>query len=229
MNLPTKNAYGVNERRPIAARELTASRKVAAWLAKTGVSANAISIVGIFLAAMAGLALAATSHGSKVAPWLWVIAIVGVVGRLLANMFDGMVAIATGTASAVGELYNEVPDRISDSAILIGAGYAVGGSLTWGYAASLAAMFTAYIRVMGKSAGVKQEFCGPMAKQQRMFIVIVTSTLYLVWPSCDQALGLAPSQGGIWTAALVLITIGSLLTTVRRLLRISNNLRNAAR
>ena len=46
--------------------------------------------------------------------------------RLTANMLDGMVALASGRASKVGELYNEVPDRVSDAAVFIGAGLAWG-------------------------------------------------------------------------------------------------------
>jgi phosphatidylglycerophosphate synthase len=39
-------------------------------------------------------------------------------------MLDGMVALASCRDSKVGELYNEVPDRVSDAAVFIGVGYA---------------------------------------------------------------------------------------------------------
>ena len=108
--------------------------------------------------------------------WLvWLAAAAMIQLRLQCNLYDGMVAIATGRASPVGEIYNDVPDRISDSALFIGAGYAVGSNPTLGYVAALAAMFTAYVRAVGKAGGAKQEFCGPMAKQHRMALLTVAA------------------------------------------------------
>ena len=50
-------------------------------------------------------------------PWLaWLCGAVLVQLRLLANVLDGMVAVGRGVASPVGELYNEIPDRVSDTA-----------------------------------------------------------------------------------------------------------------
>ena len=121
-----------------------------------------------------GAALIATAGLPEIVRILWIVGAAFIQLRLLANLFDGMVAIARGTASKVGELFNEVPDRVSDSAILIGLGYAPGGQVGLGYAAALAAMMTAYVRAVGKGAGTPNEFCGPMAKQQRMFLATMT-------------------------------------------------------
>jgi len=55
---------------------------------------------------------------------LWLVAAGGAQLRLTGNMLDGMVALASGRASKVGELYNEIPDRVSDAAVFIGAGFA---------------------------------------------------------------------------------------------------------
>ena len=54
----------------------------------------------------------------------WLIAALGAQLRLTANMLDGMVALVSARASKVGELYNEVRDRVSDAVVFIGAGYA---------------------------------------------------------------------------------------------------------
>ena len=88
-------------------------------------------------------------------------------------MLDGMVAVVSGRASKVGELYNEVPDRVSDAAVFIGAGYAWGGNVALGYVATILAIFTACVRAAGKIAGAPNEFCGPMAKQHRMLVITV--------------------------------------------------------
>lgn len=158
----------------------------------------------------AGAALAASIHHR---PW-WLAAAALIQLRLLCNMLDGMVALERGTASPVGELYNEIPDRVSDSAVLIGLGYALGGDVLLGYAAAIAAMFTAYVRAMGKCAGAPQEFCGPMAKPQRMFFVTVAAL----------AMGAGlPHPLATWT--LLLVTAGSVVTALRRLARISRALK----
>src|SRR5258708_5113414 len=70
-----------------------------------------------------------------------------------------------------GELFNEVPDRVSDVAIQVGAGYAFGSSPTLGFSAALAAVLTAYVRAQSNAVGAPQEYCGPMAKPQRMVIM----------------------------------------------------------
>jgi phosphatidylglycerophosphate synthase len=211
----------VRNRRPIAARELKLSRLAATGLARHGASANAISSAGMIAGILAGLALAFT-HGPA-APILWFVAALMIQLRLVANMLDGMVALESGTASKLGELYNEVPDRASDSATLIGLGYALGGDVVLGYAAATAAMATAYIRVIGVAADAPAEFCGPMAKQQRMFIATLTAL------ACGAAAlfgtTIAVAGYGLPMLALALITAGSVVTAVRRLMRIAQNLR----
>jgi len=158
--------------------------------------------------------------------WAWLLGAVLSQVRLLANMFDGMVAIETRTASPVGELYNEVPDRVSDAAIFIGIGYSAGGVTELGYAATCTAFLTAYIRAVGKVAGAKQEFCGPMAKQHRMFLVTVLGFYMSFSPPAWQPVW--KSGLGDWgTPALVLavIIIASVWTAIRRLSRTAAALR----
>jgi phosphatidylglycerophosphate synthase len=218
--------YQVGERRPIAARNLKVFQRLASWLARRGASPNGISLAGMALGLAAGVALAAT-------PWLpfpadraaWVLAALFIQLRLLANMLDGMVAIEARRSSPVGELYNEVPDRVSDAAVLIGAGYAVGGDPVLGYAAACAAVFTAYIRSMGKAAGTLQDFSGPMAKQQRMFVITLAALYCGLAPSAWQP-GWGPAGSwGVSAAALALVIAGALLTAGRRLAHIAAMLR----
>jgi phosphatidylglycerophosphate synthase len=214
------------DRRPIAARSLKASKSVASWLARVGATPNAISVAGMACGIAAGVALAATSQWPD-APRVFGFAAACLIQlRLLANMFDGMVAVETGQASSLGELYNEVPDRISDAATLIGAGYAVGGSPELGYVAACVAILTAYIRSMGKSVGTPSEFCGPMAKQQRMATITVIAVYCALAPAGWQPMWGGPPSRGLMSIALVAIIVGGLWTFVRRLRRIAAYLRN---
>ena len=207
------------DRRPIASRELSVVKRTSSALVRAGVSADAISVASMVAGGAAGAALALTSCLPAWQVELFVAAPVLILARLIANMLDGMVAIESGKASALGELYNEVPDRVSDSAILIGAGYAVGGWVVMGYGAALAAMFTAYVRAVGKGAGARQDFSGPMAKQQRMFTIIAVSLWTAFTPE---------SWPAVMGWALALIAALSLFTTGRRVVRIAAQLKRVA-
>jgi phosphatidylglycerophosphate synthase len=172
---------------------------------------------------VAGIALGGTS----VADYriLWIIAALGAQLRLTANMLDGMVAMASGRSSKVGELYNEVPDRISDAAVFIGAGFAWRGNIALGYVATILAVFTAYVRAAGKIAGAPNEFCGPMAKQHRMFVITLICLYSAVTPPSWQVITLGDWQIGLVTLGLVVIVIGCVITVIRRLSRIARALR----
>ena len=214
-----ESAYQVTDRRPIKARELVFFQKLAAKLAAKGASANAISVAGAVCAIVAGAALAMTRFTPL--PWargLWLLGAAGAQLRLQANLLDGMVAIAGGKASAVGELYNEVPDRISDPAIFIGLGYAAMASPWLGWLAALLAVLTAYVRVLGKSVGTGSDFRGPMGKQHRMFVVTVPCVL----------LALLPATWLRWqpvNVALAVICVGSAWTAWRRLAGVAKKLK----
>lgn len=223
------NPQFVGERRPIASRQWKISQVIARWLARAGISPNAISLIGMLCGLAAGASLASTS---LTADWLerffWLTGAALAQLRLLANMFDGMVAVESGKTSRLGELYNEIPDRISDSATLIGLGLAAGGHVMLGFAAALLAVFTAYIRAVGKVAGAAQEFCGPMAKQQRMFFVIVVALWNGLTPAAWQPTW-GDSRIGLAAATLIIIGMGSLVTAFRRLRRIADHLRKGIR
>lgn len=207
------------DRRPIATRERGMSRRMADGLARTGMSANAISIAGLVFGILAGIAFSATSWHVEHARSCWIIGALLVQGRLLANMLDGMVAERSGQHSPVGALFNEVPDRIEDAAILIGLGYAAGGHAVLGYLAAIAAVFTAYVRAMNKVAGAPQDFCGPLAKPQRMFFVTLAAVYCGVTPIMWQTIPLGDNHWPVPALTLLFIFVGSLVTAARRLVR----------
>lgn len=165
---------------------------------------------------MAGIDLWAAGITPRFERGLWLAAAACIQLRLLANMLDGMVAIQTRRASPLGELYNEVPDRVSDSAALIGLGFAPHSSPLLGLAAALAAVLTAYIRAVGKVAGAQQEFCGPMAKQHRMFVLTLFAVFCGVAPVGWRHIGTVP----LAQIVLGVIMVGSFGTALRRLSRI---------
>jgi phosphatidylglycerophosphate synthase len=214
-----ESSYQVTDRRPIAARKLGFFQRLAPRLARAGVSANSISVAGAVAGIAGGIALALTQWTPQ--PWvraLWLAAAGFVQLRLTANLLDGMVAISSGKASAVGELYNEIPDRVSDPATLIGLGYAAGSAPVLGWLAALLAVLTAYVRVVGKAGGAGSDFSGPMAKQHRMFVVTMLCLFCALTPQSWQR----------WHpvhVALDIIIAGSFLTACLRIQHIAGTLR----
>lgn len=210
------------ERRPIATRETGWAKALAAQLAHAGLSANAISVLGVVFAAAAAAALLMSDSPAWRASL--VLGALGIQLRLLCNMFDGMVAVEHGHATPEGALYNDVPDRIADTVILVAAGHAVavgpwGPMLGW--AAALMAMFTAYVRALGGALGTPQFFIGPQSKSQRMAVLTGAALVGAVMPS--------PALGGrVLTVALLVVLVGSTITVIRRVLRIARELRSRA-
>jgi phosphatidylglycerophosphate synthase len=215
------------DRRPIAARDRAVFQRMAAGLVACRASPNAISVGGMLAGIGAGTCLAATPRVEPLPARVLFLLAAGLVQlRLLANMLDGMVAIGRGMASPVGELYNEVPDRISDLCTLIGLGYATGGRPELGYAAGSLAVLCAYIRSVGKSAGAGSDFRGPMAKQQRMFTMTVTCLYLALAPAGWQPRWRwGSSEAGLPCLALLIIAIGTAYTCARRLRSIARTLR----
>jgi phosphatidylglycerophosphate synthase len=182
-------------------------QRLAGELSRAGVPADAISAAGLLFGLVGGGVLAATPHvGGLAQTGLWLLAAGLVQLRLLCNMLDGMVAVEGGRKSKLGPLWNEIPDRVSDSATLIGAGYAAGGVPELGWLAALLAMLTAYIRAIGALNGAGEAFLGWFSKPRRMFFVTVTCVV--------SAVGLARFA---MPAVLWLIVLGSAVTCVQRL------------
>ncbi|MBI2965491.1 MAG: CDP-alcohol phosphatidyltransferase family protein [Chloroflexi bacterium] len=203
------------ERRPIAARHSRWANACSAWLSSRRVAPNAISIGGALAAIAAGLAFSLTGRGLPIDRALWLAGAALVVVRLLANMLDGMVALRSSRASPLGELFNEVPDRVSDLAVLVGLGYGAAGNPTLGWLAAIIAIFVAYARTAASHAGAPADFRGPMAKQQRMAVVIAAAVAMAIAPSAWQQAG----GVGLPGIGLAVISAGGIATAIRRLVR----------
>ena len=212
-------------RRPIKSRQWPVFHSAAAWLVRVGVSPNAISLSSIVFGVLAGIAFASTARVEDEAlrRILWIAGALCVQMRLVANLLDGLVAVEGGKGSAVGELYNEAPDRVADAAILLGLGYADGGDPMLGALASVVAVFTAYVRALGASTGVGQVFLGPMAKPQRMALTTAVA-MFCALTSRSWQIDVA-AQIDVVDLSLLAIIAGCVITAARRLRRIGQLLR----
>ncbi|BAI76266.1 CDP-diacylglycerol-glycerol-3-phosphate 3-phosphatidyltransferase (plasmid) [Azospirillum sp. B510] len=210
METSTNTATPTGDRRPIATRSARWAQRLAAWLTTTPVTPNQISLLSAVWAMLGG-ALLLQGGGPA-----WIGAALCVQLRLVCNLLDGMVAVEGGKGSPAGALYNEIPDRVADTAFLVPLGYAAG--LPWlGWAAALAAMMTAYVRTFGGALGLAQDFGGVMAKQRRMAAL----TVALLAQTVEHALW---GTGYSLLAAVWIITAGSLLTVATRTLAIARRL-----
>jgi hypothetical protein len=78
---------------------------------------------------------------------------------------------------------------------------------------------------MGKAAGAPHQFCGPMAKQQRMALLTIVALYCGLTPHAWKP-HWPDKPWGLPAAALLVIIAGGLVTILRRLKRIADCLRN---
>lgn len=249
------------DRRPLKSRSWPVMNRLALTLARAGVTPNQVSVAGLVFGIIAGILLCASAwYAGAVGPEptgrvLLVAAVAFIQLRLLCNLIDGMVAVegaAVGHCrkSPVGVLYNELPDRISDAAALVGAGYAATGHPGLGWFAAVVAVMTAYVRAVGKAETGVNDFCGPMAKPHRMATLSVACLLAAILPGSVHAAifdavgdlrvhlpgvladAMAPRSSvepsfGVLAIGLLIIAVGSIWNCLKRTGRIARRLRSA--
>jgi phosphatidylglycerophosphate synthase len=194
-------------RRILKTRNTPIAKNTAQWLSKKNITPNQISILGIGVSLLASICLflIPTAH-----PIVALLAALLIQGRLLCNLLDGMVAVEGGKKTFSGELFNDIPDRISDILIFIAAGYAItyiDWGITLGVCTALMAVMTAYVRTLATSIGAPANYQGPMAKQHRMAVLTAACVLTVF-----------EDQGLILLIALIVINIGSLITIFNRVM-----------
>lgn len=191
-----------DNRRPIAARASGWAQSISAALARSSITPNQISMLSIVFAALGAALL------WMAIPLALIVTALCIQLRLVCNLLDGMVAMGGGRKTPTGALYNEFPDRVADSLLIVALGYACG--MPWlGWLGALAAALTAYVRLAGGSLGLPQDFRGPMAKQHRMAVLTAACVL--------GAAEIAFLHSG-WTLRIAawVIALGALLTCATR-------------
>ena len=210
-------------RRPIASVFRRTAHTPVQWCVRLGISAHAVSYFSILASAAAGLCF----WQAKTLPALLIPAVGFCYVRLWLNMLDGMVALASRTASRTGEIANELPDRISDVLIFVGVAHSNLCYPLGGYWVAIFALLVAYVGTLGQAVGVQREFSGIMAKPWRMVALHAGAwtTLGLLW-FADGAI----HYGGLtvldWT--ILIIIVGCMQTIAIRLVRIVRALHREA-
>jgi phosphatidylglycerophosphate synthase len=217
----------LSNRRPLKSRDSGWARGLARDLAKLGVSPDLVSFFSFAFALVGGGALAASSQvfgGWRVSAL--VLAALAIQLRLVCNLLDGMVAVEHGRGGPHGPIWNELPDRFSDSVLMLGAGLGaspvgLGWGAAFGAVCALLAVLTAYVRELGRGLGFPADFSGPMAKPQRMALLTLAALV-----STTEALW----HGRGWTllCALGLLAALTALTVARRVVRLARALERRA-
>lgn len=199
----------VKNRRPLKLRGWKIIQISAKWMSGQNITPNQISLASIGFSAFAALFLSMVQIASPT--MLWAIAVLvplGLIGRGMCNVIDGMVAVEGGKSTPSGELFNDIPDRIADVLVLVAAGYGAGAP-EWGWLAAVLAVMTAYVRTLARGIGAPSDFQGPMSKLPRMTCISIGAILTPI-----EAFIVAP--GYVLCLCLIIIIIGCALTIWNR-------------
>jgi CDP-diacylglycerol--glycerol-3-phosphate 3-phosphatidyltransferase len=173
-------------------------------LARVGLSPNALTVIGFLIACVAAVAAGAQA---------WLVAGLLIIFGGVFDMFDGMVARATGTASKAGAFLDSTFDRWGEGVVYIGivagcvfAGFDPGAILA--AAAMTAAFMVSYTRAksesLGFAPGTGMANVGLAPREVRL--VILTAGVVLAGVSLT-----------ILAIALGLIVVLATITTIQRI------------
>ncbi|HMJ06630.1 MAG TPA: CDP-alcohol phosphatidyltransferase family protein [Chthoniobacterales bacterium] len=208
--------YEPTSRRPIADLFRKTAHTATALCVRWKIHPDTISYASVMFALAAAICFwQAGAHR-----WLLLIAPGFCYLRLWCNMLDGMVALASGQASLRGEILNDLPDRVSDVVIFVGAAHSGLMNPFVGYWAAILAVLTAYIGLLGQAVGVRREFGGVMSKPWRMVALHVGAWITLACISWNEGvIRFAALTVFEWTCALVIaVCLQTIALRLRRTL-----------
>lgn len=125
--------------------------------------------------------------------------------RIAFNALDGLVARAQGVSSKIGEVYNELYDRLSDIVIFVFLAFAEYANAKLVLIALAAVLLNSYLGILGKSAGGSRVYKGFIGKADRMLYLGIVSiisyfTLALIY----------------WEIFIIFILAGTVLSSIQR-------------
>jgi phosphatidylglycerophosphate synthase len=165
------SAYEPSARRPIAGMFRSTAHKLVDVAVRAGMHPDLFSYASIVSAGIAGVLFwQSTRH-----PKFLILGVAFALLRLWLNMFDGMVAVASGKSSKRGEIVNDLPDRISDVLIFAGIAHSGWCHVLPAYWVAIMALLVAYVGLTGQAVGVQREFSGVMSKPWRIVLMSIAA------------------------------------------------------
>lgn len=204
---------------------------IALGLARVGLTPNALTLIGFFIACVAAVAAGAQA---------WLLAGFLVIFGGIFDLFDGAVARATGKVSRLGGFLDSTFDRWGEGVVYVGIvigslalDFALGAALA--AAAMAAAFMVSYTRAkaesLGFTAGTGMADVGLAPREVRIAILTIALLLTGIQGTANPFLVLEiaalpggievplPYGGEIWLAwGLGLIAVLATITTIQRIL-----------
>jgi CDP-diacylglycerol--glycerol-3-phosphate 3-phosphatidyltransferase len=148
-------------------------RPFSQWLARSGVTANQVTIFAMLLSAAMGAATAiwADQH------WPLLLLPVVLLIRMALNAVDGMLAREHNMQSRLGALLNELGDVLSDSALYLPLALVPGMPAAVMLVLVLLAVIGEMTGVISIQIGAKRQYGGPLGKSDRAFAISLASVM----------------------------------------------------
>lgn len=136
-----------------------------AFLARIGVTANAVTMFACIVSVALGAALAFSPS-----PALFLLLPAWMFLRMALNAVDGMLAREFGQRSRLGGYLNELTDAVADAALYLPFALVAPFHPAWVVAVALLAMLSEYAGALGPMLGSTRRYEGPMGKSDRAFV-----------------------------------------------------------
>ena len=173
-------------------------------LAAAGVTPDQVTLAAIPVALLGGACLLA----SPTVPALLLVVPLLAIVRIALNLIDGNMARRTGRIHPRGELYNELGDRLADTAFLAPVAFLPGASPEIVLLGVLAGVLASYVGITTRAAGGERIYRGILSKPGRMALLVVC---------CTWAFVAGPDDSAPWAAFGPLLLAGTSLTLLERI------------
>ena len=173
-------------------------------LAAVGVTPDQVTLAAVPVAVLGGACLLA----SPTAPALLLVVPLLAIVRIALNLIDGNMARRTGRIHPRGELYNELGDRLADTAFLTPVAFLPGASPEIVLLGVLGAVLASYVGITVRAAGGERLYRGILSKPGRMALLVVC---------CLWAFVAGPDSTAAWAAFGPLLLAGTTLTLLERI------------
>ncbi len=186
-----------------------AARPLVAGARALRLSADGVTVLGVVVTCGAAVLAAHGAWGAAGLALLW---------GSVADMVDGELARATGTASPAGAFLDSNLDRISEIVLLggVAAGLPGRAASAWAVAAMATSLLVSYARARGEGLGVA---CPPFGLERPHRLLLLVGAALL------QPFARGGFRGALLEAACVAVALGAGATAAGRMIVIHRLLR----
>lgn len=141
-------------------------RPLTAALARSGVTANQVTLAAAVVSVSVGLFIAWRAPQR----WPFLLVPLWMFLRMALNAIDGMLAREFGQKSRLGAYLNELTDVVSDSSLYLPFAFLPPFSPLWTGVVIVLAVVSEFAGVLGLTVGASRRYDGPTGKSDRAFV-----------------------------------------------------------